>query len=87
MGVATPALAMCRLQLLILHSTVLVKGLAQGSLNHKGSVMPLGAQSPWSLQTTEQACQLAHSLLTSRVAGDRGSCSPKVGGGDILFGL
>lgn len=73
-----PTLAMHCLQLLMLHLTVLVKGLVQGSLNHEGSVMSLGAQSPRYLQTTEPAKQLGHSLPPSRDAGDRDSCSPKV---------
>lgn len=36
-------------------SIVLVKGPVQGSLNHEGSVMSLGAQSPRYLQTTDPA--------------------------------
>lgn len=45
-----PTLAMSCLRLLMLHSAVLVKGPLQGSLNHEGSVMSLGAQSPRYLQ-------------------------------------
>lgn len=71
-----PTLAIRCLQLLMLHSTVLVKGPLQGILNHEGSVMSLGAQSPRYLQTTELAWQLSHSLPPSRAAGD--SCFPKV---------
>lgn len=65
------------LGLLTLRSTDPVKGLVQGSLNHEGSVMPPGAQSPRYLQTAEPAWQLGQSLIPSRAAGDRDSCSQR----------
>lgn len=70
-GQPTPAMCSFCLQLLMLHSAVLVKGPVQGSLNHEGSVMSLGAQNPRYLQTTEPAWQMGHSLPPSRAAGDK----------------